>query len=125
MIYYTQIIWDEVAFSRKVIGKAVTISIAPTVVKALIQVPKVCYIEVPLYTCTVKPVYVVTSIIQSPLKSSHQISFKVTSGHLCNLVTIICPKVTRFYCTSYNKHQHVPLYKDTTTAKNRHFLTLI
>ena len=31
MIYYTQIIWDEVAFSRKVIGKAVAISIAPTV----------------------------------------------------------------------------------------------
>ena len=31
MIHYTQIIWEEVAFSWKVTGKAVAISIAPTV----------------------------------------------------------------------------------------------
>ena len=31
MIHYTQIIWEEVAFSWKVTGKTVAISIAPTV----------------------------------------------------------------------------------------------
>ena len=31
MIHYTQIIWEEVAFIWKVTGKAVAISIAPTV----------------------------------------------------------------------------------------------
>ena len=31
MIHYTQIIWEEVAFSWKVTGKDVAISIAPTV----------------------------------------------------------------------------------------------
>ena len=31
MIHYTQIIWQEVAFSWKVTGKSVAISIAPTV----------------------------------------------------------------------------------------------
>ena len=35
MIHYTQIIWEEVAFSWKVTGKAVAISIAPTVCREL------------------------------------------------------------------------------------------
>ena len=35
MIHYTQIIWEEVAFSWKVTGKAVAISIAPTVIISL------------------------------------------------------------------------------------------
>ena len=37
MIHYTQIIWEEVAFSWKVTGKTVAISIAPTVLYMLYQ----------------------------------------------------------------------------------------